>query len=588
MLNPLDYVPEGTKQKLVDAGLTRMANAAARSGSTRLAKALRDLRGDTPFIEDVCEGLERALDEFVAEWSVRDPELTALMIEERSLWQSADFLGDLATVLLRPTPSGGPQLASMRARLLEVVAGRVREDRVDDGLRALVAKVRDELFAHPKLQQVHGLFLQRTAVEGNVAILAELRAIRQDNATILTALASPGTGRAALSSGGGTAGGDAAEDKDPEQPPIPAPPRPRLPEPPSRPAMAGGAARPYLPDIFTPALDGGEATAARYEPLVGRELSEWLAGVQSRVTDCVERGDFLTQQGIAEEILATDTGLVAVEAGAYYLLGESQRLQAGLAENEHVSRRLTDAAFESYSVAADMDPPPARALRGQARVNEMRGDIGEALTLYARARAAALHALADGGDSPGNETAHEVLRSTRHYAACLSQVVSEDPRSSWSTESRRLQLHGLILESDELHRDIIPRFPDNPRWMQIEWFMGLVFLAKGYAAVNDMNRAWLSLLHALSARMEMMDPAQPGFSPVERGNLLWWCGCARGVRVPGQDFGQLSERIAHALKVGDTALVWADMHEVILPIQTPWAARGKRLGAYADLHGPSR
>lgn len=555
MVNPLDYVPQHVKTKLIDAGLTKLAAAAESSGSTQLAAALRTLRSDTPFLEDVSSGLGRALEKFAREWSVSDPELTRIIVKESWIQRSSTFLSNLAGLLVHPTSSACREFNDMEGELKRVVAGRVSQERVRAGLNFLVSKVREELFTHPKLMPVHALFLQRSSLEGQVAILEELRAIRRENAAAVAVLIE-GAGK-----------------------PHAAPLGLEVGKPPARTTNNNGsiATGPEKrstnvppPDVLTPAIDGSRLVQSLYEPLVGREVADWLADVQVRVIYTIENADFESQQRIAEELLTVDADVPHLKASANYLLGEAKRLQADFVDDVQQRRRALNGAFEAYSTALDLDGGSPRALRGLARIHEVQGDFGEAMSLYRQARAAALHAYTESAERTHNEHAHEVLRATRHYVSCISEVIRENRQSSWARESGRTQLHGLALESTDLHRTILPRFRADRDWMRIEWFMGLVLLAKGYAAVGDMYRAWLSLLHALMARVEMMDATSANLSRVERGNLLWWCKIASIVNVPAFEFGRIVEDIHRDVDLNNKPAVLASIEEALLPLRPPW------------------
>ena len=555
MLDPTALLTDSIKTRLIDTGLTKLADAADSAGSTQLAQALRRLRSDTPFIEDVSAGLGRALESFSADWENRDPELVAV-IGDASLWQSTDLLGDLATTLMRPTSGHGPEFGRMKDALTSV-APHIPDDRLAEGLDFLINKVREELFDHPKLRDVHSLYLQVVNAERQTAILEELRAIKDNTAAL--AMRAPEVNRRGISSV-----------------------RPRLEASKSARALPAVSPAPKvksadetpsgrLPDVLTPCLDSSQLIVPSYLPVVGKEAAFWLDGVLASITDSIEKADFVGQKAMADRLLANNLGLRSLEASAHYMLGEAQRLQADFIDSFDEREQLLDLAIESYSAALELDTTSARAQRGLGRAHEVKGDLGSALALYEKARISALHMLAEEEQSVSSETAHEVLRLTRHYAAALSQRIRDDPHGLSARDSKLRQLHGLILQSEELHRSILPRFGAQADWMHIEWFMGLILLAKAYVVVGDSQRAWLSLLHALSARMAMMDPTKAAFSSVEYGNLIWWCGVARGVKPPMADFDEAVERIAEAVTTGDTPAAWLYMQDVVSPIRPPWA-----------------
>jgi len=570
-MNPLAYVPDKVKSRLIDKGLSKLAEVAERNGSPKLANALRDLRSDTPFIEDLSAALSRAMVSFEWKWRARDALLTEIIMTETELWRSTDFLGLLAGSLLQPTDGVGSDLWEMRNALAMVVAGRVPEDRVTAGLEALVAAVREEMFAHPKLYEVHTLYLQKAMLAGQVAMIEKLSDIQRDLASIERASQSGLTGASAPLS---LPAAPPRKQRGPEAdgPPTPAAADEIVPTVHTvhlvtRPSV------PHLPDVLTPVFDGRCPIVSSYAPVVGEEAARWLGDIQMRVTDTIEQANFAAQQRIAKDLLAEDLGIIELRASAYYLLGEATRLQADFCD-DGAREQLLDAATDAYGAAVDLNGS-IRALRGLGRVREVRGDIAGALRLYGRARAGALLAYTDGGDAPDSEAAHEVLRATRHYVACASQASLASPTGLPVPHSKLTQFHGAIAESCDLHYTILPGFSASTRWMQIEWFMGLVLLARAYTVVGNHHQSWLCLAHALDARIGMMDPAQPSLSAIERGNLLWWLRCARAVKAPVPDFDAQLDLLDAAVESGDTSTAWVTMCDIVWPIRPPWLIQRK-------------
>jgi len=553
-LNPLDFLTDAKKDRLIDAGLTKVADAAEKSGAARLAQALRNLRNDTPFIEDVAGGLQKALIAFSVEWGNSDPEVVSA-IQQPSIWESTEILSDLATILLSPAEIRGPEFDRMSELITAAAPGGVN-DRVTVVLEWLISKAREELFTHPKLQGVHSLYLQAQAVDRQVDILEELRAIHRDNTVVLSAIA-PKLSPESIQAISGSS----------KPPPQSISGHPAW----NRTFHRGELPGTPLPDVLTPSVRGSGRISLAYEPVIGTEGALWLEGIQSDITRSIETADFVMQEKIVERLLENDFGIASIKACSYYMLGESKRLQADFVKTEPERVRLLAAAADAYSAAWELDPASARSQRGLGRVHEVSGDLGKALKLYARARASALNAFEESGEPPSSEAAHEVLRSTRHYASCVAQRIRTDQQGAAARDSNLRQLHGVILESDELHRSILPRFAAQSHWTFIEWFMGLVLLAKSYAVVQDFQRSWLSLLYALSARMGMMDPVKASFSDVERGNLTWWCDTAKSVKVSDLNFRDGVERLAESVLTDNVSVAWINMQDLVWPVRPPWS-----------------
>jgi hypothetical protein len=323
------------------------------------------------------------------------------------------------------------------------------------------------------------------------------------------------------------------------------------------------------PDVLTPAIDAHDLLIPAWTPIVGVEAAQWLGEVQQRVTRSIEQADFVTQEGLARELLAAGLPGDDLRASGFYLLGEAKRLQADFSDPDVRASLLADAA-DAYGSALEINGS-VRALRGLGRVQEVQGDVGGALETFRRARVSALQAYADGRGGAKNEAAHEVLRATRHYVACVCQA-SLDSRGGAPIirHSKIVQIRGAIAESHELHHEILPRFSTNARWRQIEWFMGMVLVGRAYAVVGDHIQSWLCFLQALTARMEMIEPTRKNFTSIERGNLLWWLRSAQATQSPAPDFSSQLEVLDSALRSDDTSVAWQLMHDIVRPIRHPW------------------
>ena len=553
MVGPLDFLTDTKKDRLIDAALTRLANTAEGAGSNRLAESLRSLRNDTPFIEDVAAGLKRALIRFSREWRARDPEIVAVL-EDSRFWESNDLLSELCAILIRPLATNDTEFQQLRIALNQA-SPEVEDWRIDEALARLISLVREELFSHPQLQGIHELYLQVESVNRQGAMLEELRTIHQDNTAVLKLIKSQlGQSERAMITGtprgisgevtthGRVSSGLAGE------------------------TLAGLP----LPDVLTPSLNDSDLVRISYTPVVGHEAASWLQSIQSDITHSIEIADFSAQEAIARRLLENDFEMPKLAASGHYMLGEAQRLQADFVSNSAERGRLLNAAADSYSTALDLDPDSARSRRGLGRVYEVKGNIGNALKLYSRARLKALDEF-ESDELSNSEAAHEVLRSTRHYASCMSQRLAEDVQGPSARDSSIRQLHGIILGSEDLHRSILPKFAAQSDWMYIEWFMGLVLLAKSYSVAQDIQRAWFSLLYALSARMEMMDETALSLSAVERGNITWWCNTAKTVKLQNPSSRVGVERLAESVAKDDVRMVWVNMRDLVWPVQAPWS-----------------
>ena len=543
-----DWIPEKLRQKAVDAALRKAADVADQAGlPDGVSEILRSLRTDIPFLEDMAQALGRATELMTRDSSVRSEVADFLAHECKT--NERTILEHLEALLFTVAETNQAALQDFVLALESSCPKTIERAELAHAVSVWAHLLRQQLWAHPKLIGVNDLLMQYTQalatqrltdqMSGLTGELSALRHTVRDLGTKLPA----GAVAPALTLG------------------------------PSAPSTTVGphasTVHPQLPDILTPNLTGID-TLRSYAPIVGEEAASWLAGVQERVIQSIETAQFEQQDKIADEILAANMGLPELTVTGHYLQGEARRLMSDMARDPQTKGRLQAEAITSYETALELAPGETRALRGLARTLEVQGDIGKALTLFEDARIRALSAFRDGAGQSQNGVIHEVLRSTRHYAACIVDAIDQNPRSEWSKELGLLQLHGLVAESDHLHRGTLDKFAGSSDWIDIEWFMGLVLLAKGYSKVGDSERAWSTLLFALMARVRMFNPDAVSRSAVELANLGWWCATALRIRHLPAQADRLVCALQDAVTSGDIFAIETAAQNLISPVVPPW------------------
>lgn len=543
-----DWIPEKWRQKAIDAALQKAAEAAEKAGlPSEVSDTLRSLRTDTPFLEDMAQALGRATDLMARDPAVR-AEVSDFLAHECQT-SERDILHHLEALLFTVAETNQAALQDFVSALESRSPETIERTELAHAVSVWAHLLRQQLWAHPKLIAVNDLLMQYTQALATQRLTDQMSGLTGELSALRHTVRDLGT-----------------------KLPARAVARELAPSPPTaRPAGKSNASTTHLqlPDILTPNVTGSD-TLSSYAPVVGEEAASWLASVQERVIHTIENAEFEQQDTIAEEILAADLGLPELTVTGHYLQGEARRLMSDMARDPRIKGRLQAEAITSYETALDLAPGETRALRGLARTLEVQGDIGKALTLFEDARIRALSAFRDGASRSQNGVIHEVLRSTRHYAACIVDAIDQNPRSEWSRELGLLQLHGLVAESDQLHRGTLTRFAGSSDWIDIEWFMGLVLLAKGYSRVGDSERAWRTLLFALMARVRMFNPQATSRSAVELANLNWWCTTALRIRDLTPQAIMLVSALQEAVHSEDPFEIETASQSLISPIAPPW------------------
>jgi len=322
-------------------------------------------------------------------------------------------------------------------------------------------------------------------------------------------------------------------------------------------------------DLWTPGLSRAEIIA-HYSPLVGDDTAHQLVVLSESAIAAVGGGDFAAQLAIGQRLIALDTGNKYLQAEGTYLSAEGYRLLADVEPTPSLAAELQQKALEHYRIASELLPEDPRPLRGIGRTLEVQGEYDDAFRAFTDAKGICLRHIARSGVGLRPDVAHETLRTTRHLIHCLLDIRSTNPLTDWRRENKTRQLEGLLFESENFHRELLPQFRHNQSWYLIEWFMGFVFLARAWGEVGNSECMQRSLAFALDARRKLMNHEEP-LSNIERSNLRWWIAVAkeRATSFAPRTW-QLIEQLSESLDSGDSRVVYRLIDDILLPTTAPW------------------
>lgn len=526
-MNPLDYLPAGMKEKIIDDLLTRLATGAEDRGKSGAATRLRDWRSRKPFIEDVLEAIPGALLACSRSESALAPDF---FLASGQSWQDPEVLTDIIRQLTRPRPDG-PVVPLAVIQVLQRGSGLT----ADDARRVylcILAELRNELFAHPELVEASKLLLQ----------------LAQTQATVKS-LTSAGSDLAGGMQGALTPGPAATVSQ----------PRIILPRPPIHVISVepGGGLRAATMNLLTPDLRGAPPSDVQWIQAYGPQVGETLIDLRRELLDAVEKGDFARMASAANRL--HHVGVEPMSSSIAYIRAEADRISADFA-SPALAGDLRSSAEDLYreSIESGSGLGVARGLRGLGRVSEIQGDLVEAFEFYRRAKHGALSDYYS-GPQIGGDASHEVLRSTRHYVAGLASLM----KSGGATEYRKDELFAAALESERLHRDVLRSFDASDNWLLIEWFMGQVLLSRGMAVSGHFSAARRLLLRSLDARCRMVRFGE-AVGPVLRGNLRWWCSVAESACKGDRLFQGKVAGLEGALVSVNEGDVWIAIEDLLM------------------------
>lgn len=324
-----------------------------------------------------------------------------------------------------------------------------------------------------------------------------------------------------------------------------------------------------LPDLLTP---GPATTQIRqiYEPQIGAQLAETLQEHSTNAILAVENGDFGAQSTIGVQIAEEAAEFPNIRGVGLYFSGEGLRLSADLERNPSKRANLYRQAAGKYYEASQLLPSDPRPIRGIARIKEREDLFDEAMEGFSRAEGLVLVSKFRRGVSYRKPFLdHEYLRVIRHKMHCLFDLREKSPNNVWNREHKRQELYGLVVRCDNLHHELMGSFNGRRRWWQIEWFMGLVFLAKAWGSLRQGDRMFVCLLHALSFRRSMFADSKV-LNDIERSNLKWWVEVALLFRdLLTKQFVRSVEQLQAALFENNDVAVLVRVDDLVREIRPP-------------------
>jgi len=322
-----------------------------------------------------------------------------------------------------------------------------------------------------------------------------------------------------------------------------------------------------LPDIFTPGFDHGLLRGALSRLLAQDQINKVLT-ISTNATVAVEMGNFARQVELGEELLAVAGEIPEFQAAGLHFAAEGYRLLADIESNPTRQSQLRQLSSEHYTDALRISPTHPSAYRGLARLKEVAGDLGEAARLFEAAYGYAVAGFAAGRTLQiAPSFAHEILRTSRHRLHCIVTIKNSTPASHLNSEVSEAEIRGDLEEADRYHRDLLARFRSHPRWMYIECFMAMVFLARAWGSVGNGQQAEIYFLEALHARRRLLGTTSE-LTTVEVSNLRWWSTTVTTTSGLTGTLYQQAVRLSSLLQGAiNHAAVLAFIDEIIRPVR---------------------
>jgi len=194
-MDPLDLlklIPDDIKTGMRDKLVEFVYDQAKKHLGDEIANKLKKLRSDAGFNKKFEQGLQRAIERFVAEYQLEDEDLVAAIAENKEFFLNEEIQAALLKVIKNPGAYLDEEHEIVIQSFASVLPERLNRTRVDRAVGYLLQCLAQEVWALPELQPIYSLQFQRMTAEATREQVtlqkAQLRAIKKMDAGIKDAL----------------------------------------------------------------------------------------------------------------------------------------------------------------------------------------------------------------------------------------------------------------------------------------------------------------------------------------------------------------------------------------------------------------
>jgi tetratricopeptide (TPR) repeat protein len=187
-IDPLGWIPDRTKQQIIDSIVTFVAEQAEKVRGKRVSRTLRKLRSDAAFQKAVDQGLKEATERFVREYMIEDEDLVAAITHDSDFWKHESVRQALLEIIKHPGILLAEEQLTVARSFVDVLQQRVNRDRVDRAVTFYLRCVAEALWHLEPIRPIYELQMQRMSVDRATEMVQELRGVRADVRQAMAAL----------------------------------------------------------------------------------------------------------------------------------------------------------------------------------------------------------------------------------------------------------------------------------------------------------------------------------------------------------------------------------------------------------------
>ncbi len=164
-IDVFNLIPKALKQKAVDTTVDFIVNLGKGYLSDEITRRIKKLRSDGEFQEAFEDGLQRAANRFIEEYTDTDEDLVEAISKDKTFFQNEDVQKALLVILQKPGIYSTDEQETVIKSFDSVLPNRRNRERVNQAVIYFLKCLAEEAWNLPELRPIYELQFQRMTAE---------------------------------------------------------------------------------------------------------------------------------------------------------------------------------------------------------------------------------------------------------------------------------------------------------------------------------------------------------------------------------------------------------------------------------------
>jgi LuxR family glucitol operon transcriptional activator len=164
-IDVFNLIPKALKQKAIDTTVDFIVNLGKGYLSDEITRRIKKLRSDGEFQEAFEEGLQRAANRFIEEYTSKDEDLVEAIANDKAFFKNEEVQEALLNILKKPGIYLVDEQDIVNASFDSILPDRLNRERVNQAVIFFLKCLAEEVWSLPELRPIYELQFQRMTAE---------------------------------------------------------------------------------------------------------------------------------------------------------------------------------------------------------------------------------------------------------------------------------------------------------------------------------------------------------------------------------------------------------------------------------------